>query len=55
MSKFTLTPIKPFLEKSTMGGVIQTNVDVYFKIITTVVKNKMKEDINDKPKEDVKN
>lgn len=55
LSKFTLTPIKPFLEKSTMGSVIQTNVDIYFKIITTVVKNEIKEDINDIPKEDIKN
>ena len=53
-SKFTTTPFKPFLEKSTMGGVLQINIDAYFKIITTVVKNEIKEDIKGNPSEEVK-
>ena len=37
-----------------MGGVLQINIDTYFKIITTVAKNEIKEDIKGNLNEEVK-
>ena len=42
LSTFTTKSFKPFLLKSTIGTVLQANVETYYKIVTTTVKNEIK-------------